>query len=505
MTKSKLSKYVSAFIRKVYRKKQQLKERKNNPIFKYTPVKKSKKRTYMNHGDIGNYLDYFKLLKKDRLMSLIEIMNYESFKDYLYLEEPLRRCQEEINDILDQDYNFKTTRLDISLTQSVSLTDPRNSYTFFSELLSKIDNNLRFTAFSKQYFKIIAVIEKSFKKTSKWHMHLQVFWRDDIDCDTWMISLKEYIEYLAIDGDREKDSKVVNCWCVFDNKTKIGVVDQYDLEKRNKVILLMRYLCKCRVTLTVAKNIEKRGGVTNDVLYRGIGRVQLFRVYHSRNTFDDSRKYRETPFIRNKEIREGSEGAKKKLYSYNKIPYKEDVFFECIKIRKKEECILDEKGYWEVLNHFRYRELDTSFCTSDWLKSLDITEESLEDISELVGNMCQYHIEDNRLPVLLDGNRFEYTNDKLDEWEYEDTGEIIGHSYYTSVVDRGEYRLGNRVFCYIRKIEGKWYIDYSECVSYHDSKKDMSLVYYYYFSEIDYTQLNNYTQNVFRRFLCHIP
>lgn len=340
------------------------------------------------------------------------------------MEDQLERCSKELWDILTQG-NFKTTRLDIRLNNTINKSSPLNNVDYFSNFLTKLTNNLRFTIFSNHIYKLIACIEQSHVRKAKWHCHLQVFWHSDIDCDKWSIKLKEYIEYLALDEKDRKEEEVLsnlNCYINFDSFTGIGEVDIDNCLGVNKTLLCLRYLCKYRLNFRRANKLsqlaDKKGYLTNVDLY-GI-EARLFRCY---DIGKESNKVFKLPIVVNKKIIEGIDKVERylnKLRIEKGISGKECTFYEHLEVCQD----WDNVFWWDTVNYREGWKKKDYIVKKDWLKRLGISEIHTNSIKTLL-RRCDYDFVLFNLNTLLRKDIFELVSDEendlsLQEYENED-------------------------------------------------------------------------------------
>lgn len=135
----------------------------------------------------------------------------------------------------------------------------------YLNLIKRIVNNIRFTGFMDYILGYCWVLEKG-PTSRRWHVHMGVFYRDDVYCDILLLFLKNYIERISM---LDTYSLEYRCFCSFDNietvryrksrqgkmiyltepeyrhsENKIGIVRKEDYRGRNKVLKKLLYFSK---------------------------------------------------------------------------------------------------------------------------------------------------------------------------------------------------------------------------------------------------------------------
>ena len=186
--------------------------------------------------------------------------------------------------ILDKYGSYQFNRLNINVLESYynnpTFTD-RWTYRKLIKLINKFIRNKVSNGFGDMILGYIWCIEKGLEKR-RWHLHLGVFWRYDVDCDRMLVYLKGYIEKLSVEFNCGKSKKVpeIRGWLIFDsievnivnkglgydkkgivkeNKDKVDLVGIRDYSKRNKVRYDLMYFCKIEVKGEKEKNNRNKG------------------------------------------------------------------------------------------------------------------------------------------------------------------------------------------------------------------------------------------------------
>lgn len=441
-------------------------------------------------------------------MSVKDILNYKSWSDYIYMDNQLDTCREEMERIILEGYSFQTTRLDIRLREDIDHNDASmNNPLFMDNILYKIRNNLRRTYFGRIIYSVLGVIELSHKNKGKWHTHLQVFWIPDVDCDIEGIRLKEYIEYLALSEEEKRDVdsiSPVSVYVNFDSEVGIGIVDLDNYFARNQVLLCLRYLCKYRITPRRAKIIHKRGMEkgyldNNDLFGTGKkGVTNLFRKSISPFVYEENDNLVKLPLIKNKSISESSDKA---MVALRKIRINKGIkekgrcrFFESLKIDNR-----------DISNYVYGIEKDRYPLNIEYLERLGIEKEYYTSIEKILKECTSDGIL-NRLGGYI-SNGFleaikEEENISIKEWggygtewifvEDLDTRRITNQCEYYRLVNIGlESCLVERVFFYISIGEdGKYYIDLSKILLYKKNREDKGTEIFKYLFYIKPEEMN---------------
>lgn len=186
--------------------------------------------------------------------------------------------------ILDKYGSYQFNRLNINVLESYYNNpnfEDKWTYRKLIKLINKFIRNKVSNGFGDMILGYIWCIEKGLEKR-RWHLHLGVFWRYDVDCDRMLVYLKGYIEKLSVEFNCGKSRKVpeIRGWLIFDsievnienkglgynkkgivkeNKDKVDLVGIRDYSKRNKVRYDLMYFCKIEVKGEKEKNNRNKG------------------------------------------------------------------------------------------------------------------------------------------------------------------------------------------------------------------------------------------------------